>query len=50
MAKTNGFYVKTNDDLKEHVNSYVQRKKEKGGVSGLVRRLLAKETGYKKEV
>lgn len=47
MKQDDAIYMKIAQDLKVHVNQYVINKKVKGGVSGLVRRLLIRETKYK---
>jgi hypothetical protein len=45
--KDDAIYVKIEAPLKKHINQHVNDKKLKGGLSGLVRRLLIRETKYK---
>lgn len=49
MKQNKGVYIRMADELLEKATEHAKKKREPSGVSGLIRRLLSKEVGFKEK-
>lgn len=47
MKHDKGLYIKLPGEMREKAAKHVEKTREVNGLSGLIRRLLAKEIGYR---